>query len=65
MSFFFFFFVCLQSNNGGEDPNGFKIHVRVTLGALAGIITGLCLAGPYGAVIGGAIGAGMEAWNKT
>ena len=53
----------MQKKNGGEHVNGYKI--RVTLGALAGIITGLCLAGPYGAIVGGAIGAGVEAWNKT
>ena len=55
--------LCIQSSDGGEDPKGYKI--RVTLGALTGVITGLCLAGPYGALIGGAIGAGVEAWNKT
>lgn len=53
----------MQSSNGGEHVNGYKI--RVTLSALAGVITGLCLAGPYGAIIGGAIGAGVEAMNKT
>ena len=55
--------LCIQSSDGGEDPKGYKI--RVTLGALTGVITGLCLAGPYGAIIGGAIGAGVEAWSKT
>ena len=54
---------CMQSSNGGENVGGYKI--RVTLGALAGIITGLCLAGPYGAIVGGAIGAGVEAVKKT
>ena len=54
---------CSQGSDGGSHPTGYKI--RVTLGALAGVITGLCLAGPYGAIVGGAIGAGVEAWNKT
>ena len=58
------YFFYMQSN-GGEKINGYKFRTRVTLGALAGIITGLCLAGPYGAIVGGAIGAGVEAWNKT
>lgn len=53
----------MQSSSGGERVGGYKI--RVTLGALAGVITGLCLAGPYGAIVGGAIGAGVEAWKKT
>ena len=54
-------FLYLQSNDGGEHPVGAR--VRVALGALTGVITGFCLAGPYGAVVGAAIGAGIETWS--
>ena len=54
-------FFCLQSTNNGEHPNGAR--VRVALGALTGVIAGFCLAGPYGAVVGAAIGAGIETWS--
>ena len=46
-------------------PNPCGSRVRNTLGAMAGIIVGICLAGPYGAVIGGILGTGAEAWQKT
>lgn len=51
----------MQSPDDGHKPNGAR--VRVALGALTGVIAGLCLAGPLGALVGGAIGAGLAVWN--
>lgn len=45
--------------NGRVPPPKF----RIAIGALTGVITGLCLGGPVVGIIGAAIGAGMEAWK--
>ena len=53
-----FFF--LQSPPNSQVP---PAKVRVGIGALTGVIAGLCLGGPVVGIIGAAIGAGIEAWK--
>ena len=49
-----------------QSPPNSKVppsKVRVGIGALTGVIVGLCLGGPVIGIIGAAIGAGIEAWK--
>ncbi len=53
--------VCFIQYPPEPKPHPNPPRVKIAIGALTGVITGLCLAGPLGAIAGGAIG-GFAAW---